>query len=270
MDVEEIRNRLHCLADKEKAKVLQRFFKTGPGEYGEGDRFLGIKVPELRKMAKAQESVGYGAVRGLLKSPIHEERFLALLILILKYSKGDETEKKKIYDFYLKHTPWVNNWDLVDVSAEHIVGAFLAQKDKAPLYRLARSDLLWERRIAIMATFHFIKKNAFSETLKIAGMLLFDKEDLIHKAVGWMLREVGKRDLETEEAFLRVHYKAMPRTMLRYAIERFPEPKRQRYIKGEILKARASSLFPKRSSGDRARALEKPSPLCGRGQGEGG
>lgn len=234
MDVEEIRKKLHSLGDKEKAKVQKRFFKTGPGEYGEGDRFLGIKVPELRKLARTYQRVGYEAVRGLVKSPIHEERFLALLILILKYSKGDEPEKKRIYDFYLNHTRWVNNWDLVDASAEHIVGAFLKHKDKAPLQRLARSDLIWERRIAIVATFHFIKKNAFSETLKIAEMLLFDEEDLIHKAVGWMLREVGKRDLETEEAFLKAHYKTMPRTMLRYAIERFPEPKRQRYIKGII------------------------------------
>jgi 3-methyladenine DNA glycosylase AlkD len=134
----------------------------------------------------------------------------------------------------LKSTPWINNWDLVDLSAAHIVGEFLWQRDKTPLHRLAESKNLWERRIAVLATFHFIKKNAFSETLKISEMLLLDKEDLIHKAVGWMLREVGKRDMATEEAFLKAHYKSMPRTMLRYAIERFPEAKRQRYLKGKI------------------------------------
>ena len=234
MDVEDIRKRLRRLADEDKAKVLQRFFKTGPGEYGEGDRFLGIKVPELRRLAKEFQQVRYEALRALLKSPIHEERLLALLILIGKYSKADETGKKRIYDLYLKHTRWINNWDLVDLSAEHIAGDFLSQKDKTPLYRLAKSELLWERRIAIMATFHFIKRKAFSETLEISQMLLLDKEDLIHKAVGWMLREVGKRDLETEEAFLKAHYKSMPRTMLRYAIERFPEAKRQRYLKGKV------------------------------------
>ena len=234
MDVEDIRKKLRRLADEEKAKVLQRFFKTGPGEYGEGDRFLGITVPELRRVAKEFQQVRCEAVRALLKSPFHEERLLALLILMGKYSKADETGKKGIYDLYLKYTRWVNNWDLVDLSAEHIVGDFLWQKDKRPLHRLAKSDILWERRIAIIATFHFIKKKAFSETLKISEMLLSDEEDLIHKAVGWMLREVGKRDLETEEVFLKAHYKSMPRTMLRYAIERFPEAKRQRYLKGKI------------------------------------
>jgi 3-methyladenine DNA glycosylase AlkD len=234
VDVKDIRQKLRRVANEDKAKVLQRFFKTGPGEYGEGDRFLGIKVPELRRVAKELQQVRYETVKVLLKSPFHEERLLALLVLIGKYSKADETEKKRIYDLYLKHTPWINNWDLVDLSAEHIVGDFLWQKDKRPLHRLAKSGILWERRIAIIATYHFIKKKAFSETLKISERLLSDKEDLIHKAVGWMLREVGKRDLEIEEAFLKVHYKSMPRTMLRYAIERFPEAKRQRYLKGKI------------------------------------
>jgi 3-methyladenine DNA glycosylase AlkD len=234
MDVADIRKRLRRLGDEDKARVLQRFFKTGPGEYGEGDRFVGIKVPELRKLAKEFQEVGYNAVRALLKSPVHEERLLALLILVRRYSKADEGGKKKIYDLYLKHTRWINNWDLVDLSAEHIVGHFLREKDKTPLYRLAGSELLWERRIAVLATFHLIKRNSFSETLKISEMLLLDQEDLIHKAAGWMLREVGKRDLETEEAFLKAHYKSMPRTMLRYAIERFPEAKRQRYLKGKV------------------------------------
>ena len=157
-----------------------------------------------------------------------------MYILIHKSSKGNDPTKKSIYELYLKNTRFVNNWDLVDASAEHIVGAFLMDKSKKPLYRLAKSKNLWERRISIMSTFYFIKRNEFSETLKIAKMLISDKEDLVHKAVGWMLREVGKRHLETEEKFLEDHYKKMPRTMLRYAIERFPEPKRQRYLKGKI------------------------------------
>jgi 3-methyladenine DNA glycosylase AlkD len=234
MDIEDIRKKLQPLADEDKAKVLQRFFKTGPGEYGEGDRFLGIKVPELRKVAKELQQVRLETVRALLKSPFHEERLLSLLILMGRYRKADETGRKRVYDLYLKSTPWIDNWDLVDLSAAHIVGEFLWQRDKRPLHRLAKSKNLWERRIAIMATFHFIKKNAFSQTLKISEMLLSDDEDLIHKAVGWMLREVGKRDPATEEAFLKAHYKSMPRTMLRYAIERFPEAKRQCYLKGKV------------------------------------
>jgi 3-methyladenine DNA glycosylase AlkD len=173
-------------------------------------------------------------VQTLLTSKIHEERLLSLFILIRRFSKGDEPAKKAIYDLYLKNATKINNWDLVDASAEHIVGAYLVDKNKKPLHRLANSPNLWERRISIMATFHFIKRNKFSETLKIAKMLLSDQEDLIHKAVGWMLREIGKRHLPAEEDFLKAHYKTMPRTMLRYAIEKFPEPKRQRYLKGKI------------------------------------
>ena len=234
MIAQKIRTNLEKLADKQRSKVLQRFFKTGPGEYGEGDMFLGIRVPELRKLAKKYQDITTKEVEQLLKSAIHEERLLALLILVRTYSRGDESAKKKIYELYLKNTKAVNSWDLVDGSAEHIVGAFLMDKSKRPLYRLAKSKNLWERRISIMSTFHFIKRDEFSETLKISGMLISDEEDLIHKAVGWMLREVGKRHLQTEEKFLKDHYKDMPRTMLRYAIERFPEPKRQRYLKGEI------------------------------------
>jgi 3-methyladenine DNA glycosylase AlkD len=159
---------------------------------------------------------------------------LALLTLVRDFSRGNDSTKKRIYEFYLAKTRYINNWDLVDSSAEHIVGAFLMDKDKAPLYQLARSDSLWERRIAIMATFHFIKHLAFSETLKISEILLQDEHDLIHKAVGWMLREIGKRDMRTEAKFLKGRYGRMPRTMLRYAIEKFPEPKRQRYLKGTI------------------------------------
>lgn len=234
MNIQDIRRRLEKLKNKEKAQILQRFFKTGPGEYGEGDVFLGIKVPELRKLAKEYQGITVREAKQLLRSYIHEERLLALLILIRAFSKGDEKTKKGIYELYLKNTEFINNWDLVDASAEHIVGAYLMEKSKEPLYHLAKSRSLWERRISIMATSHFIKQKAFSETLKISKMLLSDEEDLIHKAVGWMLREVGKRHMSTEENFLKEHYKKMPRTMLRYAIERFPESKRQRYLKGKI------------------------------------
>ena len=234
MSVDDIMRRLEELADKKKAQVLQRFFKTGPGEYGEGDLFLGIKVPELRKLAKEYEGIAIKEAKQLLRSSIHEQRLLALLLLIRKFSKGDVGARERIYELYIRNTQYINNWDLVDVSAEHVVGAYLMERNKEQLYRLAKSASLWERRISILSTFHYVKHNEFSETLKISKMLLSDEEDLIHKAVGWMLREVGKRHLPTEEKFLRAHYKIMPRTMLRYAIERFPEPKRQRYLKGKI------------------------------------
>jgi len=234
MILHKVRKDLKNLGDKQKANDLQRFFKTGPGEYGEGDIFLGIRVPETRKLAKRYQDISIEEVEQLLHSAIHEERLLALIIFIHKSSKGDESVKKGIYELYLRNTQFVNNWDLVDASAEHIVGAFLMDKSKKPLYRLAKSKNLWERRISIMSTFHFIKRNEFSETLKISEMLISDEDDLIHKAVGWMLREVGKRHLQTEENFLRNHYKMMPWTMLRYAIEKFPESKRRCYLKGKI------------------------------------
>jgi len=233
-DLKDIQSKLQKLADQEQVKTLQKFFKTGPGEYGEGDLFLGIRVPELRKLAKAYHNIPIAAVSGLIDSQIHEKRMLALLILIRKFEKGSDREQKEVYGFYLKNVRFVNNWDLVDVSAGHIVGAYLMDRNKAPLYRLAKANNLWERRIAIIATFPFIKQGRFSETLKISKILLQDKEDLIHKAVGWMLREVGKRDLVTIETFLKEHYRKMPRTMLRYAIEKFPELKRQRYLKGKV------------------------------------
>jgi 3-methyladenine DNA glycosylase AlkD len=234
MHLKEIKDRLQKLGNKKRAENSKRFFKTGPGEYGEGDIFLGIPVPELRKLSKAYCHIPLAAAETLLKSPIHEERLLALFILVLGYSKGDAKTQKRIYSLYLQNTKFVNNWDLVDASAHYIVGPFLMDKSKKPLYRLATSKSLWERRIAIMATFHFIRHNNFSETLNIAETLISDSEDLIHKAVGWMLREVGKRDLQIEEAFLKTRYMEMPRTMLRYAIEKFPATKRQRYLKGKI------------------------------------
>jgi 3-methyladenine DNA glycosylase AlkD len=234
MHLKEIKDRLQKLGNKKRAENSKRFFKTGSGEYGEGDIFLGIPVPELRKLSKAYCHIPLAAAETLLKSPIHEERLLALFILVLGYSKGDAKTQKRIYSLYLQNTKFVNNWDLVDASAHYIVGPFLMDKSKKPLYRLATSKSLWERRIAIMATFHFIRHNNFSETLNIAETLISDSEDLIHKAVGWMLREVGKRDLQIEEAFLKTRYMEMPRTMLRYAIEKFPATKRQRYLKGKI------------------------------------
>jgi 3-methyladenine DNA glycosylase AlkD len=234
MSVKEIQKKLKSLGNKEKAKKHQGFFKTGQGEYGEGHVFIGITVPELRKLAKEYKTIGINEIKQLLKSEIHEERLLSLFLLIHRYSKGDEPEKKRIYELYLKNTKFINNWDLVDSSAGHIVGAFLFDKSKKPLYDLVKSNNLWERRISIISTFYFIKRNQFSDTLKISKILLSDKEDLIHKAVGWMLREVGKRDMSVEENFLKNHYKNMPRTMLRYAIEKFPESKRQEYLKGKI------------------------------------
>ena len=234
MLVHNIQRKLQELGSREKAKVLQRFFKTGPGEYGEGDVFVGVKVPELRKLAKEYQKITVKEVKQLLKSAIHEERLLALFILVRKYSKGNEAEKKRIYELYLKNTQFINSWDLVDISAHHIIGAFLVDKSKEPLYSLAKSMNLWERRISIISTFYFIKHDKYAETIKISEILLTDEQDLIHKAVGWMLREVGKRHMPTEEKFLRKHYKRMPRTMLRYAIEKFPEDKRQRYLKGKI------------------------------------
>ncbi|MGD9105260.1 MAG: DNA alkylation repair protein [Desulfobacterales bacterium] len=230
--VKNIQRRLQELGCRETAKSLQRFFKTGPGEYGEGDVFIGIRVPELRKLVTEYPDITIEESVQLLRSTIHEERFFALLILIGKYSKGNETVKRRIYERYLQHTQFINSWDLVDVSAPHIVGDFLMDKDKKPIYSLAKSNNLWERRIAILSTFRFIKDNKYSETLKISKILLTDKQDLIHKAVGWMLREIGKRHISTEEAFLKKYCKRMPRTMLRYAIEKFPESKRQKYLRG--------------------------------------
>jgi 3-methyladenine DNA glycosylase AlkD len=234
MKVQTIKKRLKQLANRETAEVFQRFFKTGPGEYGEGDVFIGVRVPDLRKLAKEFQDTAFEDVKSLLGSEIHEERLLALLILVRKYLKGNETIKERIYRLYLENTKFINSWDLVDVTAHHIVGDYLMDKNKDSLYRLAKSKDLWERRIAMLSTFHFIKNERYEETLQIAKILLNDEEDLIHKAVGWMLREVGKRDMNIEEIFLKKHYKKMPRTMLRYAIEKFPETKRQNYLKGRI------------------------------------
>ena len=223
---------LRKAASKETASILQRFFKTGKGEYGEGDKFLGIKVPQIRKIAKRNNDLTFTEIQKALKSKFHEERLCALLILVNKYSTGDEKTKEKITNFYLANTKFINNWDLVDLTAPKILGKYLLNRDREILYTLSISESLWERRISILSTFEFIREKQFQDSLKIAKILLNDEHDLIHKAVGWMLREIGKRDLETEEKFLLKYYKTMPRTMLRYAIEKFPEKKRLAYLEG--------------------------------------
>jgi 3-methyladenine DNA glycosylase AlkD len=229
-----VRKELQSMADPDKASILQRFFKTGPGQYGEGDIFIGITVPQSRQVAKKFSQLPLGEVRTLLYSRIHEERLVALLILAWRYSSASSSreEKEEIVKFYVDNIKQVNNWDLVDLSAPNILGAHIVDRDsRRLLYRLAGSENVWERRIAILATYHFIRNGDFSDTLKIAEMLLHDRHDLIHKAAGWMLREVGKRDAAAEEAFLEKYWSVMPRTMLRYAIERLPESKRRRYKK---------------------------------------
>lgn len=232
--IEQIQRDLAQRADTQAAEHAQRFFRTGKGQYGEGDVFLGIRVPVLRKLARTYRQISLNGIEALLDSLYHEQRLLALICLVDKYRKADNGAKKRINDLYLSRTARINNWDLVDISAPHIVGAHLMGRSKRRLYTLARSKNLWERRIAIIATFHFIRNRAFDDTLTIAECLLNDSEDLIHKAVGWMLREVGKRDIQAEVRFLKKHYHLMPRTMLRYAIEKFPEKKRQAYLHGRI------------------------------------
>ncbi len=230
--LKEIKKDLQALANPQKAKILQRFFKTGKGEYGEGDVFIGITVPEQRKISKKYAAISLTELGKLLSSKIHEHRLTALFILVIKFEKADEAGQQEIYDFYLDNMEYINNWDLVDLSAYKILGAYLYERDKSILLKLSKSDSLWERRIAVLSTYYFIKNNKFKDMLKIAEVLLYDQHDLIHKAVGWMLREIGKRDQSTEERFLKKHYKTMPRTMLRYAIEKFEERKRQFYLKG--------------------------------------
>jgi 3-methyladenine DNA glycosylase AlkD len=229
-----LRAELYALADPADAIHLQRFFKTAPGEYGAGDKFLGLRVPALRKLVRDYRRLNDADALEMLASSWHEERLLALMLLVDGYDRGDESRRERIHRAYLEHTRYINNWDLVDASAEHIVGPHLDAREIALLERLAKSDDIWERRIAIISTFHFIKRNEFAPTLKIARLLLEDSHDLIHKAVGWMLREVGKRDRKIEDVFLKKHYRKMPRTMLRYAIERHPETLRKRYLAGTV------------------------------------
>ncbi len=234
MSIESLKADLEKLKNPQKAKSLQRYFKTGPGEYAEGDIFYGLTVPQSREIAKKYFSlISLPKIQFLLKSEIHEERLIALEILNFKYENSSEQEKSKIINFYLKNTKNINNWDLVDTSAPYLLGDFLLDKKKLILYDLANSNNLWEKRIAIISTFAFIKENQFQDTLRISEILLQDKHDLIQKAVGWMLREIGKKDINALQDFLKYHYKIMPRTTLRYSIEKFPEETRLKYLKGE-------------------------------------
>lgn len=223
---------LRQYASPEKAAILMTFFKTGPGQYGEGDIFIGVKVPEIRAVSRIFRDLDLGAVIKLLHSPVHEERLLALFILIHKYDSGSPRLQRTVVQLYLDHTAYINNWDLVDLTAHRIIGDWLKNKDRRILDRLSRSRRLWERRIAIVATYAFIREGQSTDTFRIAHRLLHDKEDLIQKAVGWMLREAGKRDIQSLKDFLLSRYTLMPRTMLRYAIEKFPEKERQGYLQG--------------------------------------
>jgi 3-methyladenine DNA glycosylase AlkD len=224
-------NDFEKLADAGQAANLQRFFKTGKGQYGEGDIFLGLKVPVQRTLAKEYRDLPINDVIRLLQSKIHEHRLTALLILILQYQKADDKTRKIIFNLYLKHRKWINNWDLVDLSAPNIVGNYLLDKNRGILYKLAKSKSLWDKRIAILATFEFIKAGDAKDTFRIAEILLNDEHDLIHKATGWMLREVGKRiGRSTEEIFLQKYYRQMPRTMLRCAIEHFSPALKKNYM----------------------------------------
>jgi len=231
--VARVRRLLRAAADPAQIPVLRRFFKTGPGEYGEGDVFLGVKVPRIRALLGGLDHLALGDIESLLGSPIHEERMLALLLLVRRFERcRDEAGRRAIHDLYLANTSRVNNWDLVDATAPTLVGAHLEGGRRDILYHLARSPSLWERRIAMVATLRFIRAGDLDDAFAIAGMLLDDPEDLLHKAAGWMLREAGKRDRPALERFLGRHRRRMPRTMLRYAIEKFPEPLRRRYLRG--------------------------------------
>lgn len=230
----QILNELLELGDAERAKHSQRFFKTGKGEYGEGDVFLGIRVPQLRAVAKRYKVATRHDALELLHTKYHEVRLASLFLLVNLFARANDSERKLIYEAYLANIAYINNWDLVDSSALQIVGHYLFDKDRSHLEVLAKSEDIWERRVAIIASYYFIRQYEFQDTLTLAEIMLHDTEDLIHKAVGWMLREVGNKSRPTEETFLQKHYQTMPRTMLRYAIEKFPETQRQAYLKGEI------------------------------------
>ena len=230
MTLTKLREEISKEKDEKRAEVNKRFFKTGKGEYGEGDVFIGLSVPKSRKIAIKYSALSLGEVQKLLSSKIHEERLIALEILVYKYENNLE-DRKKIFEFYLANTKFINNWDLVDLSAEYIVGDYLFDKDKKILYELVKSPSLWERRISIISSFNFIKRRKFEDSLKLSKILLNDSHDLIHKAVGWMLREIGKRDEEILRKFLNDNYDKMPRTMLRYAIERFSDEERKGFMR---------------------------------------
>lgn len=230
----QIKKELLGLSDFERAKKASSYFKTGKGQYGEGDIFLGIPVPQQRQVAKRYTALSLNDIQDLLKSEIHEHRFTALLILVSKYGKANSTDKKEIFNFFLKNSGYINNWDLVDLSAPKIVGDYLVNRDRSVLFKLAKSSSLWERRIAVLATFAFIRNKDFKDALDIAKLLLSDENALIHKAVGWMLREIGKRNQKLLEKFLNKYKSGMPRTMLRYSIEKLSEDKRKYYLTNSI------------------------------------
>jgi 3-methyladenine DNA glycosylase AlkD len=227
---EQVKAELEKQSDPERAIKLQGFFKTRKGEYGEGDLFIGVRVPDLRRIAKKYRNISLTDVLELLRSEIHEHRLTALFILTEQFNKGDEEARQRIVDLYLCNTDYVNNWDLVDSSAHKVLGVWLVDKPRGVLYDLARSESLWERRISIISTFAFIKRGDLVDALALAGALVDDGHDLIHKASGWVLREVGKKDQSVLEEFLLEHFETMPRTMLRYAIERLPEERRRFYM----------------------------------------
>jgi len=230
MTANEIQQKLRGLASPQRAETSQRFFKTGPGQYGEGDQFIGVPVPTLRSLAKLHKNLPLPEIRPLLNSPIHEHRHIALMILVLQVTKCAPEHRRAVYEFYLQHKHTINNWDLVDCSAPYIVGGYLIDRSRAPLSQLAKSSSLWDRRIAIVATQHFIRHDDFDDTLTLCERLLGDPEDLIHKATGWMLREAGKRSESVLLGFLDQHAPSMPRTMLRYAIEKLTPQQRQHYM----------------------------------------
>ncbi len=231
MTATDLTTELNSLANPTKAAFLQGFFKTGKGQYAEGDKFLGITVPEQRKIARKYSSLELKELKQVISSPIHEHRLTALEILVMQYEKADEKDKGRIVSFYLQNRKHINNWDLVDLSAPYILGDWLVNNDRSILYGLVKSKDLWDRRIAVVSTYAFIRNNDYGDILRLAKLLMKDEHDLIHKAVGWMLREVGKRSEPVLEKFLDRNCKAMPRTMLRYAIERLPKDKRRKFLK---------------------------------------
>jgi 3-methyladenine DNA glycosylase AlkD len=261
MTAAEMRQRLGARAEPARVAVLRSFFKTGPGEYGEGDVFIGVRVPALREVCRECRGAALGEIRALLRSPVHEQRALALLLLVDAFTRGDRSERKRIFDLYLAHTAFINSWDLVDCSAAAIVGGWLDDQNRATLRVLATSSSIWERRIAIIATHHFIRRGNIEQTLAIADILLEDSHDLIHKAVGWMLREAEKRDGPCLRRYLDTRAHRMPRTMLRYAIERFPAGERLAYLKVKKEQPTAGRQKPSsRSSRSRGRSMNHSSP----------
>lgn len=231
MTAKDIQLELTEYSTPQKKEFLPYFFKTGEGQYGEGDKFLGVVVPDTRKVAKKYKELPFSEIENLLNNEFHECRLCALLILVERFKKASEEDRKKIFEFYLSHTNRINNWDLVDLSAKYIVGEYLIDKDRSVLYDLVKSQLLWDQRIAIVSTYAFIRRGDLYDTFLLSEKLLEHKHDLMHKATGWMLREMGKKDLNMLRAFLDNHHKQMPRTMLRYSIEKLDKSERAHYMK---------------------------------------